>query len=34
MVLKPDSSAFTEYLPVGSDGAVYSPLASVVMART
>src|SRR5258708_857374 len=33
MVLKPESSALTVYLPVGSDGAVYSPAASVVRER-
>src|SRR5207245_10873110 len=31
--LTPVSSAATEYLPVGSDGAVYSPLVSVVTVR-
>src|SRR4029077_9142723 len=33
-VLKPDSSALMVYLPVGSDGAVYSPLVSVTTERT
>src|SRR5439155_23334939 len=33
-VLNPESSAFTEYVPVGSDGAVYSPFESVLTTRT
>ena len=33
MVLNPDSSATTVYLPVGRDGAVYSPAASVTSVR-
>jgi hypothetical protein len=32
-VLKPEISAATLYSPVGSDGAVYSPLLSVVTTR-
>src|SRR5712691_7957226 len=33
-VLKPESSAFTEYVPVGGDGTVYSPFESVLTTRT
>src|SRR6185369_5551092 len=33
IVLNPDNSAATVYLPVGSDGAVYSPLVSATTTR-